>query len=142
MGKKRPERIADGQDMLRNYDELLTMLRRQLYTDGPEQFRVLVKGQPSSALNWRQARIDDVTTIITGLDQVDIPFVSRQHVMLQLTGMRRQLRVLNWPEREEQLAATINRIISRLRHTTRRPGIPARVRRKLKPASKLRTPRR
>lgn len=137
MGRQRPRRVPDAQGVLHDYAELIGLLQRQLHYDGADLSRVVVEGRAEAALNWRQARIDDVTNIVHALGQVSVPFDSRSSAIIQLTVIRRQLGILGWPEREDELRSVIDRLIRRLQHTTRRPGLPAQLARQLKPAASL-----
>jgi hypothetical protein len=138
----RPTRVEDGQGVLRNYAELIGMLLHHLCTDGLEPRRVVIDGCTRPALNWRAARLDDVERLVTALSRVSIPRSARSSTITQLICIRHQLSALNWPDREGELREQLNLIIRRLKHTSRRPGIPASIKQKLKPASSIPTPSR
>lgn len=143
MGTKcssRPDRIADGQGVLRTYDELLGMLQRQLSDEAAEHRRVMVGDQVGPSLSWRDDRIADVTALVRAIATIAVPFESRGFVVNQLNGIKRRLHVLNWPERVDELTMTIDRVISRLKHTTRRPGVPMKFKRRLMPANQIPPP--
>lgn len=135
--RARPQRIEDGQGVLRSYAELIALLQRQLGEDGTERRRVVVDGRTESSLSWRRDRIEDMTKIVKALCEVHIPFTARSSVITHLVCLRHQLKVLHWPDREAELRQQLSDLIRRLKHTTRKPGVPDRIRRKLKPAATL-----
>lgn len=138
----RPTRIADDSGVMRDYEELLTMLDQHLCHDGLDQHRLHVGGDTQAVLNWRDQRIRDITELIGALCQVIIPFRDRRRVLAKLLCFRWQLAAIHWPDAEGDLRRQLDGLIRRLKHTTRTGRTLASVQRRLKPASQLPIPRR
>lgn len=139
--RRRSARVVDGRGVAHDIHELLDLLLTHLCGEGTEQGRMPHETE-SEVLNWRAARIKDVTDLVDAIARVSVPAPSRRTVLTQLRCIRSRLGALHWADREGELRQTIDAVISRLEHTTRRRGIPAATKQKLRPASSLSRPTR
>lgn len=84
---------------------------------------------------------DDIRLVLKELSQLAVPKTDRLRIIDRLRTIDGSRSVLCWDELEEEVHLLLSGIIRRYVHTTRRPGLGPKLKRKLKPATETPSPR-